>query len=503
MELNILDIKKFIKVNNIQRITNPIFLNKDGTPTDDGIFSTVIFGRSGSEERRTKWGYIDLGGVFLHPLIYKTCCQLDRSFGDIIGGIKRVSLKGGVLIEDEENGWTGIEGIQKNWDDITWKKADSTSSIRKERVELLKKVDKSKAFIHEWPVEPALYRDIDYSGQANIKEIPPLNTLYISLLNTSPDRETGFEFLNNNRKKRARDILLEIYLSQLQLMAKKNGLIQDKLLGRMVDYCVQCVITGPSVSCQKPTEQQVPFGYLGVPLHLLINLFQPFILKWMDDMFRQIIVNERISFGPDGKTELPPEVKIALNVDTYKKWIQTFMRSQQNRLDLITVYTKDHKEFKIPLYNNTLKRDTTLTDLFFIAANEAILDTDKHIVLTRYPVEDFRACHFLKPKIITTDPTCIQVISGRTYTDYPSIVPTKEGSTVTWLDSLRLNNSYCSSLGADYDGDRVRIVGVFTQEANQKAEEIMHSAKNLCDSNGEFQRGITNEGVLTLYCLTK
>ena len=38
-----LPIDKFIAVNQIQEVSNPIYLNADRTPTSDGIFSHEIF----------------------------------------------------------------------------------------------------------------------------------------------------------------------------------------------------------------------------------------------------------------------------------------------------------------------------------------------------------------------------------------------------------------------------------------------------------------------------
>ena len=80
MELSVLDIEKFVKVNGLQPVTALTFFEATGAPTEGGLFSYSIFGRAGSEDRKRRWAYIDLNGRFLHPLIFKTCCQLDRKF---------------------------------------------------------------------------------------------------------------------------------------------------------------------------------------------------------------------------------------------------------------------------------------------------------------------------------------------------------------------------------------------------------------------------------------
>ena len=74
MELSVLDIEKFVKVNGLQPVTALTFFEATGAPTEGGLFSYSIFGRAGSEDRKRRWAYIDLNGRFLHPLIFKTCC---------------------------------------------------------------------------------------------------------------------------------------------------------------------------------------------------------------------------------------------------------------------------------------------------------------------------------------------------------------------------------------------------------------------------------------------
>ena len=44
LKLDILDVDKFIKINDCKAITNPIFYSRDNIPTDDGLLSNKIFG---------------------------------------------------------------------------------------------------------------------------------------------------------------------------------------------------------------------------------------------------------------------------------------------------------------------------------------------------------------------------------------------------------------------------------------------------------------------------
>ena len=50
--------------------------------------------------------------------------------------------------------------------------------------------------------------------------------------------------------------------------------------------------------------------------------------------------------------------------------------------------------------------------------------------------------------------------------------------------------------------DTISVRAVFTKEANQEAEKLIYSKKNLLDTQGEALRPLGKEGVLASYVLT-
>ena len=509
MELTVLNINKFVDVNKLRPVTELTFFEATGTPTDGGLFSLSIFGRAGSDDRRRRWGYIDLGGKFLHPLIYKTLCQLDRKFADLIGCQRRVRLsRTGEFIECEEGepgAWTGLDSLYANWEKISWGTAEAGSQ-RAERVNLLKIVPKELAFVTKWPVMPASYRDVDSSSGSRIKQIPKINYLYIQVMTSSPTTVSGLLFADGARKRRAQDALLELHHSTLELIAGKKGLIQDRVLGKYTDWAVRGVLSGPALAkADHPGDQEVPFGSMGIPLYLIVNMYQPFLIKRIGEILdiyadgnaeRLLVRSDKDGVKDPVYTEIPYDARVQLGPDLYKKWIARFMRSQENRLDKLSVTTGKGKEITIPLYDAYLGRPTTLLDLFYIAAADVI--ADKYVVFTRYPVEDFRAPHYAKPVILTTEATTSQSIRDRVFKTYPAV-----DANMRWVDSFRINASYARAMGADFDGDTHRVVGLFTQEANAEAERMIQKATNFCDGQGQYGRPLGNEAVLCLYALTK
>ena len=51
--------------------------------------------------------------------------------------------------------------------------------------------------------------------------------------------------------------------------------------------------------------------------------------------------------------------------------------------------------------------------------------------------------------------------------------------------------------------DQLFLRGVFTQEANQEAEDIINSKKYLLDGSGHANRETGNEFIQSMYTLTK
>ena len=102
MKLNIENIDEIIKENNLPRVTNPVYLDSDGLPSRDGLFSYELFGRPGGKKRRFQFGYIHLTKNYIHPFIYNMLCKLDQKFSDIVQGNRYVRIaENGELVDDD------------------------------------------------------------------------------------------------------------------------------------------------------------------------------------------------------------------------------------------------------------------------------------------------------------------------------------------------------------------------------------------------------------------
>jgi hypothetical protein len=58
-------------------------------------------------------------------------------------------------------------------------------------------------------------------------------------------------------------------------------------------------------------------------------------------------------------------------------------------------------------------------------------------------------------------------------------------------------------MDADFDGDQISIIGLFTQEANEEAKKLLNSKTALVRADGSPARSISNEATLSLYSMTR
>ena len=87
----IMDQDKFIKKNDVQRVSNPTFFVRNGVPTSDGLLSNEIFGIT-AEERQGIYAYIDLNGTYIDPSVYKAMIKVDPKIKNVVHGLGTFSI---------------------------------------------------------------------------------------------------------------------------------------------------------------------------------------------------------------------------------------------------------------------------------------------------------------------------------------------------------------------------------------------------------------------------
>ena len=504
MKIKLLDIDAFIKDNNLSPVTNPVFFQTGSIPTEDGLFSKSIFGEVGSVERKKRFAYIDLNSKFLHPVIYRLLITMDRKFPQIINGSRFVSLDRSGNIIDDENGETGLDFLYNNFDKINFKTTDS--DMRGTKIRLLKNLGRDRVFIDKFLVLPAFLRDYNPSAKDGnkIKDVDVINDWYSKIIrySSSLSMGSGFSFIIDNTKSQIQNLLLEIFSKLTTDLSGKEGLFRKSLMGKSVDYATRSVITAPNMYSKNYKELEVPFGYTGIPISQLCVLFYPFYSKYISDFIEYHIESFTKVKTPSGIIEIDEHfVKEQFSDQLIQKMVDNYIRNVEGRFDSLKVKDESGKEYPITLYGKELGRNFTVTDLLFIASED--ICKNKHVYVSRYPIENFQNIYPSKIAVLSTNKTIDVSLGDKVLKHYPLVFPDYPTDESTFVDSTRINNSYTSSLGADYDGDTVSIRAVFTQEANAEADRLIKSKTMVLNQSGQNTRKIGNDGALAIYCLTK
>lgn len=137
-----------------------------------------------------------------------------------------------------------------------------------------------------------------------------------------------------------------------------------------------------------------------------------------------------------------------------EKMINLFTKSHKDRFREVMFINDTDKELQrlgVKYDENTPGAATvTLADLLYFVANNII--KDKHVICTRYPVEDYRNVAPMKIKIMTTEVTANRRddLTGELFENVPvSPKPGQDPAKVRWVDSARPQNLYLSGWGGD------------------------------------------------------
>lgn len=514
MQLNTLVINDFIKINNVQQATSPFVLAADGNPDPDGIFSYDIFGRIGSEDRRLKFGYIDLKRKFLHPFIYNAIFQMYRNLPLIISGERWVKLDDkGVIIKstpDDPEATTGIDFFIDNWERIKWD-ANGDSRSRQKKEAIFDTYTTDEIFVDKWLIIPAMYRDInlhDRSSKGRI-DMDEINSLYIRLINHTSSESITFtsSFLTQSN---VQMLLVDIHNDLTKKPAGKKGLIHSAIMGKTIDYAVVSVISAPRFNAEKAGQQQVPYNYIGIPLYIVCSLFYPLIIKNLEDIFHDVMHSTSIVLDSN-VVDVDESVQDVLDSESLASLVKAYVKDKTKTIRTSRFTLSGDQAGRFEGFEKEMGRPFTVTDLLYRAAADVTFT--RNVLSTRFPITDSASTIINKVKILTTERT-VDISHNapegsfdfdymRTYPFFPvdkngEIVDDK----VLWIDTVVPNNSVLAGMGGDFDGDTFRLIGLYTNDSNAEAERIQNAPMNYVDGTGGFMRGLSREAGLAIYMLT-
>lgn len=502
--VDMLEVERFITVNALQPITNPIYIDHKSF-TRDGLLSTEIFGVS-QEDRRNRFAYIDLAPYhYMNPLAATKLYAYDRTLSDALyaRGTYRLT-KEGALVEDP-NGDSGPEFVYRIWGKVKVK--EKTTETTKEVQKFFEK-PRELLFITKFPVIPPFYRDINVNEISASKSSNIINSKYASMISYTQSMAAYTDtFGHMTRLTQARvqtlmvDIYQELMVKEVKGQPSKFGMLRRSLAGKNLPYTARLVITAPNLNRESLSQVQVKFGYATIPLAYVCSLFMPFMIHNLKEYFESEFLRGGKYPIADGKFTTFTE---SYDENAITAMITRFINSPGSRFDkVLTPPDVNGKRYTIMIDgrfnkdNTTFHRPATITDILYIVAVRTV--ADKHVHITRYPMDNPNGQNPYRIIVATTTKTKPVTIGDTVYEFYPVI----EGDPLNvFMSTGQFSNTMIGPMGADFDGDQVSVKACWTKEANEDAERYINSNAYVISIQGKTMRDISKDFLLTQYILT-
>lgn len=501
----VMDVDEFVKANFCPKVTNPVLFSAPGIPTEDGLLSYTLFG-SNPKDRAGIFGYIDLHGTYIHPLVYKVWCRLDRKISDIVWSDNTYIVNSNGEIVEDPNGESGIEFLKNN---ITRIKIKSTGSLKRDtNIKFIKK-NINKMFITKCIVSPPYIRDILITkGKTEVGE---LNKIYQTILSSANAMESLGNYgisIDSVLRGRIQEALLQLYnfTTNEPNLGKKKGTIRRSVLSKTTDYASRLVMSAPDLNVESPDKLLTNMDYATIPLPSLCSNIKPFLLHYLRNTFNNVFSGTGTLVTMASENRIGDRITLEdfeeqFNDERYDREIESFIHGFSNRFAPIT-YKYNGKTYTFKINRNNEVRPITWCELFYMGVYDLV--QGKYALITRFPVDSYYSQFPVKVRVISTISTEEVTVGNTHYPNYPKI-RAKDIRTDTsnkFRDTINIFNPYLGAIGGDYDGDQVKIAIAFTDEANAELARHSNSKINLIDLGCNTIRTSSKEAIQSLYNLT-
>jgi len=264
LTLKLIDIDKLIEQENLKEVKSakPYIRERVGRFDPEGLWSEEIFGPVGSEERRKKFAYVNLGTVIIHPQLYPVVGRLSPSFQKCLTGKGKFKVQNGKLVQSDDGGF-GPLFIYENFDKIDW----SQYELKDPRaVKAILKYGK-KMFYDKWLILPAGVRDILQVGKTQRVQYSEINMLYVQLVSLVTTEAKSIS--KYSLSVAVQEVINKIAAWIKNRMKGKSGAIRGMVLRKTVDFCARGTIVG---------NPKLDIDQIELPWYVCIKLFEPFVI---------------------------------------------------------------------------------------------------------------------------------------------------------------------------------------------------------------------------------
>lgn len=495
-----------------------VYENNSDNFHESGLFSVSIFGRVGDPIRDKRFSYIHTKIKVMHPLIFRNVIKLKQFYGDIIKGTAYAVFDRNIndfVPADALDGDTGYNFFLSHWDDLVFEK--NNSKQRNARIDFLEKYRKV-ALTENILVLPAGLRDIEVDTDGRDKE-GEINEFYrriLSISNTISNTTNVNTRVTDSARIGIQNAFNAIYTYIMGLMRGKGGFILRKWAARKVFNATRTVISAMIPTTNILSDEDYP-GWN----HITIGIAQ-FLKAALPVGVHKLLNNDLVidsfpggdnnAFLINKQTLIRENVKVSTK--EADKWttqagaeglFQTFMEHtfRPKVIEIADhyiglIYRGPNKTFKLLSDINDLEKypwmdkkyihPITYVELFYLMG---YLEWNKYpIVSSRYPISGAGSCITGWCFVRTT------VESEKRFECDDDGNPIKENAAFSFpilknaifIDSESISPSRLAGLGADFDGDMMGGIVIYSDESIEENKKYLNSASAYLDPG----RGLIN-----------
>lgn len=514
MKTRVLDLNRFISKKLTKEVDSPVIMVRNEI-NEKSLLSSEIFGRT-PDEKKVMTGFIKLHKKFIHPLLYKG--YFKRRYADVDNIIlgkqryviddkyaKKMNLDGN-LVPVEEGGGTGLEWFYENFDDMKLRNSDSKDSdgvLTQSIKNSFGKLDRSTIFMDKLIVIPLIYRDINRSSGS--MALDELNGLYQKLINLNSMYSESNNPLFDERRidYNIQQTLVAIFEHFQSKVFGKDGIQRRKVMGKTVDYSARAVISAPSFNGYFG-ESPIDMDRGGFHLGITVGTFLPLMIYKIKNLLKSFYDN-----GCMGELSIS-EFDENFDNQRIKEFIEVYIHSYGDRFKPIDVNGEGcYIKIKLKRGSEEIERNLTLIELLYIAAYDELEAKERYMVISRYPINDIYNILPIKIHVLSTVYVTPVEIGGVMYKHYPDIFlyEKKMSSididiTTVFHETVKISNTLLAGLDGDYDGDKIGIRSVMSNEATAECRKLLNAKLNVIDMNGGIIKFVKAECVQALYSLS-
>lgn len=488
----------------------------------DGLYSTTTFGDMQSEDRDTRFSYVDLKTNIFHPFIFRQILRMKGAYKDLISGRKYFTWN--PKLKDfepstEVDGDTGYSFFVSHYPEIEFTKTASGS--RELRIDLLNKY-RNDCMLRYHLIIPAGLRELTVKEDGRMTE-DEINEKYKKLIAISRSIQGGSgpaeSSVYDNARWSLQQTAEEIFEIIFRMVTGKKGFIQNKYAKRRVVDGTRNVITSldtSSVRMNDPRQVKVTdtqFGLFEVMRGVLPLTINRIRNGWLAGVFSE---GSDVATLIDQKTLKPETVKLSveeqdrwLTIEGLEKLIMGFSY-EKRRYNPVTVdgmfvgliYKGDGV---VKIFNDiddlpdNLSRDDvralTWGELYYHSMYEKFKDIFS--VITRYPVTGMGSTYISNIYVKSTvSSDVVKFLDNNWEVDefkeicyeWPDI-----DSRSPWIDTLSPASSRLALLGADFDGDTCSGIFLYSEEAQKECRDLLTSKRALLGPDGNIYHGVIGD----------